>query len=74
MSSPWLSTLLYASQSAAIGAACRCGGMPKASIMCWLLGASSAQRLLLHGHGHVQSFVAEISGERLAQAASKGLL
>ena len=46
MSSPWLSTLLYASQSAAIGAACKCGGMPNASITCWLLGAISAHRLL----------------------------
>jgi hypothetical protein len=48
--------------------------MPKASMMCWLLGVSSAQRVLSHGHWHVQSNLDEISGKELTQAASKGLL
>jgi hypothetical protein len=56
MSSPWLSTRLYFSQSAAMGAATRCGGMPNASMMRWLAGASSLHSALQAPcHGHFQN-------------------
>ena len=35
-SSPWLSVTLKASQSAAMGAAIKCSGIPKLSASCWL--------------------------------------